>query len=234
LGRIVAYVKESIQVVKSLRAEVTRQVLRSQVRTRDFTIISNNCWGAHIYQKLGIEYQTPFIGLFLTPDAYLLLLSRLRWYLNSELTFCDTSRYEHINDFRDKMSAPYPIGYLGGAVEIHFLHYASELEAAEKWSRRVKRVSQDDSQLFVKFCDRDGCTYDQLMQFDRLPLQNKVCFSSKPLPTMRSAIWIPDSEGNSVPDGAKLSALSPKYFDAAAWINGTNGHPRWWAAPRCV
>lgn len=228
------YAKESIQAVKNLRAEVTRQVLRSQVRTRDFTIISNNCWGAHIYQKLGIEYQTPFIGLFVTPDSYLRLLSRLRWHLNGSLTFRNTSQYDSVNAFREGMNHPYPIGCLNGEVEIQFLHYTSEAEAAEKWSRRLKRVSPDDSRLFVKFCDRDGCTYDQLTQFDQLPLQNKVCFASKPMPELHSAIWIPESEGSSVPDGLKLSSLSPKYFDAAAWINGANGHPRWWAAPRCV
>lgn len=218
----------SIQVLKSLRTEVTRQVLRSQIRTRNFTIISNNCWGAHIYQRLGIAYQTPFIGLFLTPDAYLLLLSRLRWFLSRELTFRATSRYAS-NAFCQEMRAPYPIGYLDGAVEIHFLHYASEAEATEKWSRRVQRISQDDRQLFVKFCDREGCSDDHLAQFDELPFQNKVFFSSKPLPEVRSAIWIPESKGNSVPDGAKLSALSPRYFDAAAWINGTSTKPRQWA-----
>jgi uncharacterized protein (DUF1919 family) len=212
----------SIHVVNKLRTEVTRRLLRSQLRTRNFTIISNNCWGAHIYQKLGIAYQTPFIGLFLTPDSYLLLLSRLRWYLSRELTFRATSRYDPINTFRQKMKTAYPIGYLDGEVEIHFLHYASEAEAKAKWSRRVQRVSKDDRQLYVKFCDRDGCSDDHLAQFDELPFQNKVYFSSKPLPEVRNAVWIPESRGNSVPDGAKLSALSPRYFDAVAWINRKN------------
>jgi uncharacterized protein (DUF1919 family) len=55
-----------------------RQLLRMRVHDPEFTIVSNNCWGAHIYQNLGEPYRTPFVGLFLAPECYLRLLKRLR------------------------------------------------------------------------------------------------------------------------------------------------------------
>ena len=56
------------------RQTVYNALLRSKVGKRCFTLISNNCWGAHIYQDLGIAYETPFVGPFLDPDSYLNLL----------------------------------------------------------------------------------------------------------------------------------------------------------------
>lgn len=204
--------------------------LKMRLRSRDFTIISNNCWGAHVYQWSGMEYQTPFIGLFLVPECYLRLLSNLRFYLERPLVFRNRSRHAHLNLLREQRHLHYPIGCLNDEVEIHFLHYETPLEASEKWSRRVKRVHPHDDQLFIKFCDYNwGCRYPwcsdaQIAEFDRLPFRNKVCFVGRPMPEIRSAVWIPESRHDGfVPDGLVLSGLSPKYFDAAGWIKGTNG-----------
>lgn len=56
------------------RQTVYNALLRSKVGNQRFTLISNNCWRAHIYQDLGIAYETLFVGLFLGPDSYLNLL----------------------------------------------------------------------------------------------------------------------------------------------------------------
>ena len=210
-----------------LNDTIRRRLFRARVRNRDFTIVTNNCWGAHIYQGLGEPFRTPFIGLFLAPECYLRLLERLRWYLEQPLEFVGASRHEYVNRFRREKGTSYPIGVLGGDVELQFLHYASEDEARDKWSRRVARVPPDDDRIFVKFCDRDGCTPEQIAAFDRLPWRHKVCFVSRPMPELESTVWIPESDGPTVPDGLQLSRISPRYFDAAGWINGQGGRSRW-------
>jgi uncharacterized protein (DUF1919 family) len=204
------------------------QLLLARLKFRDFTIVSNNCWGTHIYQFLGEPYKTPFVGLFLTPSCYITLIPRLRWFLAQPIYFVKTSRYDYINALREKQKLKYPIGCLGGDVEIQFLHYGSEKDAEEKWSRRVERMSRDDSRLFFKFCDRDECTVDQLMAFDNLPFGNKVCFVSKPSLHMGSAVWIPGCSDGQVADGLQLSKISPRYFDSVGWLNGSDGKPKWW------
>ena len=46
-------------------------LLRALAADTRFTVVSNNCWGAHIYQALGVPYATPFVGLFIPPADYL-------------------------------------------------------------------------------------------------------------------------------------------------------------------
>ena len=213
---------------KSQYNRLRRGMLRARLRSRDFTIVSNNCWGAHVYQQLGIPYQTPFVGLFLTPECYVTLVPRLRWYLSQQVRFVKKSKYERINEFREKQGRLYPIGRIGDDVELQFLHYQSESDATEKWTRRAARVTHDDSRLFFKFCDRDGCTRQQLESFDTSPVAHKVIFISTPSPSLTNAVWIPSGGATQVPDGLQLSRISPAYFDVVGWINGTDGTPPWW------
>lgn len=217
-----------------LRQLIARRWLQIRLRERDFSIVSNNCWGAHIYQQLATEYRTPFIGLFLMPDCYLRLLGNLRAYLVRPLRFMPSSRYDSINQHRATLRTPYPIGALDDGIEIHFLHCQNEDEARTKWHRRLARFTPEDDKLFVKFCDHDGCTLEQLRTFDALPLPRKVCFTSRPLPQLATAVWIPETEGGNVPNGLKLSKISHRYFDAADWLAGGSGRPRAWSFLRCI
>lgn len=212
-----------VGVVGRIAEVARRRLLQVRLRGRDFTIISNNCWGAHIYQRLGEPYRTPFVGVFLAPTCYLNLIERTRWYLNQPLYFLSQSRHPYIEALRDKRQLRYPIGCLGGNVEIQFLHYTSEAEAAEKWARRVARVSRSDDRFFFKFDDRDGCAPEQLSAFDRAPRAHKVCFISKQSAELQSVVWILEASGDSVPDGWELSRISPRYFDAVGWLKGSDG-----------
>lgn len=214
---------------KKLSDELKRHAVRARLRTLDFTIVSNNCWGAHIYKNIGEPYRTPFVGVFVAPSCYIKLVSRFRWYMSQPVRFIARSKHDYINAFRDKDNVRYPIGVIGDDVELQFLHYESETEATEKWTRRSARMTKDDSLLFFKFCDRDGCTAEELSAFDAAPLAHKVCFVSKPAPHLKSAVFIPGSTDGQVPDGWRLSLMGHKYFDAAGWLNGSDGRLRWWS-----
>jgi uncharacterized protein (DUF1919 family) len=222
-----------MRIKNQIVASIKTSTVRARIQKRDFTIVSNNCWGAHVYQLLGKPYTTPFVGVFVPPDCYIRLISRLRWYLAQPMRFVDSSTYDYVNAFRAQQALDYPIGCLGEDVEIQFLHYSSEEDATEKWNRRVQRITTDDSRLFFKFCDRDGCSSTQIAAFNALPLTNKVCFVSKPYPDLECAVCIPSCGDGQVPDGLQLSRISPKHFDTAGWICGSSTKPRWWT-PRFV
>jgi uncharacterized protein (DUF1919 family) len=196
---------------------------RPLAKPSPFTIVSNNCWGAHVYRLLDEPYHTPFIGLFLAPACYVALAQNFRATVRRPLRFQDSSRHAYINALRAEEGLNYPIGVLDHGIEIQFLHYASEAEAREKWSRRVERIVKDDSRLFFKFCERDGCTREDLRAFDALPFSNKVCFVSKPMPVLKSAVWIPESRNGQVPHGGELSEISSKYFDTLRWLKRARG-----------
>ncbi len=223
------------------RQTVYNALLRSKLRGRHFTIVSNNCWGAHVYQDLGIPYETPFVGLFLDPDCYLNLLSRFRDVINRPLTFAGESRRPAINAYRRDHAGEYPIGKLDDDIEIQFLHSKTEAEARDKWERRVARIPAADDTLFVKFCDHDNhyrldgadrVTQAHLEAFDRLPFAHKVCFVGTPQPALRSAVWIPGQAEGHVPHGAALQRAAMPYFDAGDWLSGGSGKAAW-ASLRC-
>jgi len=205
---------------------VSQLILRFRLKNSTFTIISNNCWGAEIYKEAGLQYLTPFIGLYIFAPCYIRMLGNLRKYLSQSLKFATVSKYDLANERREALGNKYPIGILGGgedSVEIHFAHYKNELEAKEKWIRRIRRINWNN--LFFKADDRDLANDDFLNAFDRLPFPNKVLFVTHNNPSLQSAVWIEDRNMDPfVPDGMALYLKCKKYFDVAAWLNRKGGH----------
>lgn len=129
-----------------------------RIKNKRISIISNNCWGGYMYQSCNLKYQSPFIGLFLFAPDYIQLLKNLDYYLSQDITFITRKQ----SKYADLIIEEYPIGMLGEGIEIHFLHYKSNEEAAEKWKQRVKRI--DLNNLIVKFCDRDLSTPEYMKE----------------------------------------------------------------------
>ena len=159
------------------RRKAWANVRNKKLKNKDFTIISNNCWGGMIYEVYGLQKTSPFVGLFILADDYINIISNLKEYMSKELVFIDIKDSKHKEYFGDKInSIKYPVGLLGDA-EIYFMHYKSKLEAAEKWQRRVQRINYDN--LIVKFNDQNLCDEKYLEKFLSLPYQNKLFFTSK-------------------------------------------------------
>lgn len=135
-------------------------------------------------QDLGMKYNTPTLGLYFMYPDYIEFLQHLEYYLTeAKIQFVEHSKYplgdERRADWTNKKHW-YPIGLLDGKVEVHFLHYHSEEEAATKWYRRAKRVNFD--KLLVVGMDQNLCKEEDMKNFENLPFQNKIFFSSKPVP----------------------------------------------------
>jgi uncharacterized protein (DUF1919 family) len=154
----------------------------------DFTIISNNCWGGGIYEDLNLEYRSPTVGLFFYAPCYLNFLENFDRLIDSEIKFVLKSKYNIANNYRVSHNHYYPIGILDD-VEIHFLHYDTEVVAEDKWIRRKERINRDN--LFVKFCNRDLCTSELILRFDNLKFKNKVFFTNKKLSGIKSSVYLP-------------------------------------------
>lgn len=136
-----------------------------------------------------MPYLTPTIDLFFYAPCYIKLISNLHYYFSQPLEFTDSSKYPDAND-----SGHYPIGLLDD-VEIHFLHYKDKEQAHLKWSQRIKRVNYD--RLFFVFTDKDLCDYNLIQEFDMLDIENKIIFTSKYMPEIKSSIYIPYFKGKS-------------------------------------
>ena len=224
---------------RGLRQAVKRWLERAyeqQLMHTDFAIISNNCWGYQLYQSLGREYNTPFIGLFLHDDCYIKFISSMEFYLDCPFVFTRKSKY--YSEERD-----YPVGVICGDIEIHFMHYESEEECLSKWSRRTKRLQSYMNQsrpVFLKLCDRDATLsgLQVLQKFHGINRFKKISFSASSLPhgsaLMLNACDVICDKGvlrcNLI--GPDLYAKRYKYFDIVEWVKyGRINHTIW---SRCL
>lgn len=161
---------------------------------KDTSIISSNCLAGRVMQDLGIKYNSPTLGLYFWYPDYIEFLSNLRYYLTeAKIEFVEHSKYALGDERRKNWKHWYPIGLLDGKVEIAFLHYHTEEEAAEKWHRRAARVNWD--KLLIIGCEQNLCTIKDIEDFDKLPFAKKIFFSSKELPEIESNCYIKEFKG---------------------------------------
>lgn len=143
---------------------------------KSLTIISNNCWGGHVYRYFNLPYTSPTVGLYFFTEDYLKFLSRMDYYLSQDLHFITHEQSKYSEILKERKTPPCPIAQLGD-IEIVFLHYHSEEEAKTKWNRRKGRM--DKSHIIVKMTEQNYCTLEQLMTFDNLHFKNKIVFVHK-------------------------------------------------------
>ncbi len=162
--------------------------------TKDTSVISSNCFAGRIMQDLQMQYNSPTLGLYFWAPDYIEFLNHIKFYLTeAKVTFVGHSKYPLGDERRENWKHWYPIGLLDNKVEIHFLHYYTEEEAAEKWYRRASRVNFD--KLFVLGMEQNLCTENEIREFDALPFANKYFFSSKNI-SLPSNIFMKEFENN--------------------------------------
>lgn len=178
-----------------------------RLKSFDFSIISNNCFAGIIYQYLGLKYNTPTIGLYFYPDEYIKFLKKFDYYIEKELKFIKPNQSKYYDKLLTDNNQNAIIGLLDD-VEIVFLHYKSEQEAAEKWARRVKRLSKN---IIFKFNDQNGCSLQNIEEFNSLPYKNKIVFTSNSYPNINSNIVIKKYK--------KLKCIKEDYYSCHRYIN---------------
>lgn len=147
---------------------------RRPLKNRDFSIISNNCWGGLVSQHYGLPYNSPTCGLGIRGVDYIRFCSDIHRYINLQLQFIpfeESSRRNQYIGFR-----PFPVARLDD-IEIYFTHYHTEEEAATKWYRRAKRINWDN--IIFKLSHRESFTEDDIKNFAALDLPNKLIFAEE-------------------------------------------------------
>ena len=153
------------------------EVLKKYI-TSDITIISTNCFAGRIMQDLKMQYNSPTLGLYFMYPDYIDFLSNIKHYLTeTKLVFTDKSKYQLGNERLQNAEHKYPMALLDNVIEIHFLHYKTEEEAAQKWYRRIERINWN--KLFVIGMDQNGCKEADIYNFEKLPFKNKVFFTHR-------------------------------------------------------
>ena len=151
---------------------------RKQLINTNFSIISNNCIGGMVTHDFLQPQLSPTVNLFILPDDYLRLLKDLNNNLQSDVVKVESGR-------------SFPAGMVNGC-KINFMHYKTFEEGKQAWIKRAQRI--DYNNLLVVLVERDGCTYDNLKEFDSLPFVNKIAIVHKPYPEIQCAVVVPGYE----------------------------------------
>jgi uncharacterized protein (DUF1919 family) len=205
------------QILKKTHRGIVKHIFNFLIEKKDFCIISNDCWGAELYRWMGIEYNTPFVGLMFMAPCYLKFLKNPNKYISGQLEFITNSQYEEPNNVR-RETGYYPIGKILD-IEVHFLHFKSEEEAIEKWNRRKVKINWNN--LFVKFSlDKDYAEKIHLDEFESLPYKRKVCFSKFDHANSEICVKVKRFTHN----GKILFKKCMREFDIVGWINDGRIH----------
>ena len=106
---------------------IYRKLMRFRFKKKNFSIISNDCWGGSVYLDLGLTYSSPTVNLFIYSSCYIKFIKDLERYISLDLEFVDKSKYDVSNEHRKTKNKYYPIGILDD-IEIHFLHSKDNID----------------------------------------------------------------------------------------------------------
>ena len=137
--------------------------MRIKLKNDNFSIICSNCIGGTIYHRLGKQFLSPTINLWMNQKDFLKMALDLRSYMSKELVFI-------------KGEYDYPIALLGD-VKVYFNHSKTEEEARHSWERRKTRINYDN--LFIIMYDRDGLTDEDFDVLSKIKCKNRIVLSTE-------------------------------------------------------
>ena len=188
------------KIVSHLR-KMRYAIKRWQLRNRDFSLLSNNCIGALYMHDIHQPLLTPMVNAGMVPKEYLKFLRNIEYYLSLEITMVP-----------EESNSKQQYGYIGD-VHVWFEHFKYADEPREKWNIRRKRVNMNN--LFILMTEKDDCTYEDLVAFDHLPYKNKVVFTVREYPELKSAFHL-------------KGCIDPK----TGQLGYAYEYPHWWSLRR--
>lgn len=142
-------------------------------------------------------------------------LENLDWYLKQPLEFTSETKHSATKKVVENLHHKYPIGLLGGDVEIHFMHCKTEKQALEKWNRRLRRINTQA--MFLLFSDGWEFEDELFEKFDKLPFEHKLFICEKPRKNKGYTAYV---EGLKQDDVNLRSRKFEKKVDLVKWLNG--------------
>ena len=135
---------------------------------KDFTIFSNNCWGGRLYDKFGMIYNSPTIGLAINTIEFLNFVKNYKKYINYELK---PISYEQIKINNEHGSYKCNLD----DITINFIHYRNIDDAINKWNRRTKR---DNIIVKVTYVPNPYFTKEEFISCFSKIKYKKICFTT--------------------------------------------------------
>lgn len=178
------------------------------------TIIASNCIAGEIYNDLGLRFMSPTINLFFREKDFLKFVLNLQEYISCDLVFVNNH-------------GGYPLAQLDD-IQVHFLHYLSEDEAAGKWNARCKRIDYDN--VYVIMSDLD-LTDEEFALFQDISIaKRKILFTTNPQrANVKDVFLIREYEPYSYVSQYAVNRLNgfrdcERFWDFVSWLNGDDSN----------
>lgn len=200
-----------INEIKIRELKLYRKRKKARLRNRDFTILASDCNGTFMYHDMELPFLSPTINLTIGMNDFVKMLENLDWYMKQDIV-----------ELKGEYTCP--VGRIGD-IRINFVHYKTFEEGVLKWNERKQRINWDN--LFIVGSEKDGCTYETMQRFERLPYKNKVILTHIAYPEFESAYYIRgfeerDEMGTTI--NYKDQFFKRRYlddFDYVAFLNRT-------------
>jgi uncharacterized protein (DUF1919 family) len=162
-------------ITKKIYNIFERIYCRKLFKDGNITIISNNCIGGFLYQKYGMKYYSPTIGLQFPQEDFVKLCKYFEQYMQKELKESEDKMQEGFIKLGGG-EVNFPVGKLGD-ITIYFQHYNSFKEAKGKWDERKNRINKN--KIFFIFVGYDNTPIEIFEEYNRLPLKNKLLLTNE-------------------------------------------------------
>ena len=127
------------------------------------TIFADNCWGGITSSRLGFEFKSPLVNMYVKNNYYIKFLENPHKYIETPIEFKKMKYAPLVNKY-------YPLCVCDD-IELRFNHYENFKEANDAWEKRKKRINWDN--LFVVMITED---IEMATRFCMLPYEKKICF----------------------------------------------------------
>lgn len=187
------------------RDRAARRHVKLRLERKDFTIISDDCWGGRVYSEFGLRCHSPFVGMGFTAREYLDFLQGFREPGALEIIGEKASRHG------------YPLLQTRNAW-LYGQHYDSAEEFRRTFERRRKAILWD--RIFIKI-DFGKTKYNasDVARWNEMRLPNSLALYPDKRrfreARIHNGVALPDW----VLDGAKQFGVSCRRFDVFDWLN---------------
>ena len=189
---------------------------RKKLKNTNFTILSNNCIAGFIYNDLNLQYLTPTANIYISPNDFVKFCKNIKKYIKLEM-----------KEVKEK-NVSCPIGQLDD-IKIYFVHYKTFQEGKTKWDYRKKRINYTNLYCIMTdrntiFCEPHACDDEIIYEFDKLPIKNKIVFTSKEY-KLKSSHYLPKYKDKVVDVATNYINIIGKYviesngFDYVEFLN---------------
>lgn len=167
---------------------LAKQEASMLISEQNISVFSNNCVGPMVSHDFYLRHNSPCVNIGCSPKDYIKLLKDI-----------DKLEFDELVEIQNFC---FPMGRLKNiGIEILFGHYKDFESAKSKWEERVQRINKNN--IYAILVERDGCTLEDIRDFDSLKLKKKLIISHKRHKGIKNEVVI-----NGYEDNNKVGAIT--------------------------